>query len=365
MTAPGQPVPFCRRSGMRNCSYFGIVHMNYGRLARHGDETPCDRVPIEAIMDKVWEIPDPDERPRRRSSTTTQRQEPARSEKDPAKAYSLSVLVWGLGQLYTDQLVKGAVFMVVMLLVVAGTVLSLAFWDTVLVFLVMHDRTFAGAFLVAEVLLFCVLLFWTYNAGDAYHHAARARKARFRGVASRVTPLLTSACIPGWGQFLNGQPFKGGIYRGVSVLGIFSVITIPAVILAWPFLEDTGSRFIIEGIFAVSVLLVPLFPLLWAISCHDAFKVSRDDLLKEPLWERVKAAYYRGRTQGWVRGIMPQIKGTFMLALYLVFALIVIHYYFPKGFYADLLTHLRTSLSEQGMAIVPELMGKLLAVLRS
>jgi len=57
---------------------------------------------------------------------------------------------------------------------------------------------------------------------------------------------------------------------------------VPAVVLAWPFLEDTGSRFIIEGVFAVSVLNAPLLPLLWALSCHDALKVSRDDLLKEP-----------------------------------------------------------------------------------
>ena len=314
-------------------------------------------------MEKVWEIQDPDELPRKREAKPAKQPEPARDERDPAKAYSLSVFVWGLGQLYTDQIVKGAAFMVLMLLFVAGTVLSLSFWDTVLVFLVMRDLSLAGAFLDLEVLLFCVLLFWTYNAGDAYHQAAKMRKTRFRGVSSRVLPLFCSLVIPGWGQFLNGQPVKGGIYRSLWVLGLFSILTVPAVVLAWPFLEDTGSRFIIEGVFAVSVLSAPLLPLLWALSCHDALKVSRDDLLKEPHTERLKAAYYRGRTQGWVRGVFPQVKGTFLLVLFLAFFVIVVNYWFPKGYYVEQLTHLRASLAKQGMIIMPELIGRILAAM--
>jgi TM2 domain-containing membrane protein YozV len=317
-------------------------------------------------MEKVWEIPDPEEERRKRRAQLKQQQQQklAREEKDPSKAYTLSTVVWGLGQLYTDQVGKGATFMVLMLLFTAGTLFSLFFWDTVLVFLVLRDLSLSGAFLDLEILLFCALILWTYNAGDAYHQAAKMRKTRFRGVSSRVTPLLCSFLVPGWGQYLNGQPVKGGIYRSLSVFGIFFLISVPAVILAWPYLENTDSRFIVEEIFAVSVLGAPLLPLLWAFSVHDAFKVSRDDLLKEPLGERLKAAYYRGRTQGWVRGIFPQVKGTFVLVLFLAFFVIVVYYWFPKGYYVEELTSLRSSLGQQGMTIVPELIGRLLDVTR-
>jgi hypothetical protein len=307
-------------------------------------------------MEKIWEIEDPDQPSRRR---IPEQPEPPRGEPDPAIAYTLSVFVWGLGQLYTDQIMKGAAFMVLMLLFAAGTVLSFFFWDNLLVFLVLRDLTRSGALLALEVLLLCALLFWTYSAADAYHQAARTRRTRFRGVSSRVAPVLCSLAVPGWGQYLNGQPIKGGVFRSLSVLGFFSILTVPAVILAWPYLEDTGSRFLIEGIFAVCLFSAPLLPLLWAVGCHDAFKVSREDLLKEPFRERLKAAYYRGRTQGWVRGVFPQVKGTFTLALYLVLFLIVTYYYFPKGYYREQLTGLRNVLAGQGMTIVPELIGRL------
>jgi TM2 domain-containing membrane protein YozV len=311
-------------------------------------------------MEKIWEIPDPDELLHIRKTGTTTKQVPVREEKDPAKAYTLSTVVWGLGQFYTDQIGKGALFMVLMLFAAAGTVFSFFYWDTVLVFLVLRDLSLSGAFLNLEILLFCLLLLWTYNAGDAYHQAAKGRITRFHGVSSRVSPALCSLMVPGWGQYLNGQPVKGGIYRSLSVFAIFSLLSTPAVILAWPYLENTNSRFIVEGIFAVSVLGAPLLPLLWALSVHDAFKVSRDDLLKERLWERLKAAYYRGRTQGWVRGIFPQVKGTFLLVLFLALFIIVVYYWFPKGYYLEELTHLRSSLGRQGMTIVPEMIGRIL-----
>jgi TM2 domain-containing membrane protein YozV len=313
-------------------------------------------------MEKIWEIPDTDDLPRRRGP---EQPEPSAEERNPAKAYSLSVFVWGIGQLYTDQVVKGAVYMVLMLLLVAGAVLSFSFWDTLLVFLVLRDLPRSGAFLALEVLLLCAILFWSYNAADAYHKAARTRTTRFRGVSSRVAPALCSLIVPGWGQYLNGQPIKGSVYRSLSALGFFSMLTVPAVILAWPYLEDTGSRFLIEGTFAVSLCILPLLPLLWVVGLHDACKVSREDLLKEPFRERLKAAYYRGRTQGWVRGVFPQVKGTFTLALYLVFFLIVIYYYFPKGYYLEQLTGLRSALVQQGMTIVPELLGRVLAAMAS
>lgn len=184
-------------------------------------------------------------------------------------------------------------------------------------------------------------LFWVSNAAEAYRTAARTLKSRFPGVPSRFTPFLGSLLVPGWGQFLNGQPVKGSLFSVLAVITGFSVLSVILTFLAWPRLDAGDARFIIEGIAAVCQLLVPLAPLLWIFSAHDAYKVSREELLKEPLWERIKAAYYRGRTQGLVRGLFPQIMGTFLLVVFLVVLMIVVHYWFPAGFYAKQLSSSR------------------------
>ena len=314
------------------------------------------------IMDKVWEIKDPDAYLRKKKAHSGPRPAPA-EQKDPARAYSLSIFYWGGGQLYNDQLVKGTAFLVSLLLVTAGIVLFAIYNEELLRFLRERGVSLSDAFFTGEVLLFCIVLFWVSNAADAYRTSARTRKTRFPGVSSRVTPFLGSLVLPGWGQFLNGQPLKGSIYSVLAVISIFSVISVILTFLAWPLLDDTDARFLAEGIAAVCLFIAPLVPLLWALGAYDALKVSSDDLLKEPLWERIKAAYYRARTQGIVRGVFPQIKGTVMLVLFLAFFVIVVHYWFPVGFYAKLLASVQTLLRERGMTIVPELIERLLAMM--
>jgi TM2 domain-containing membrane protein YozV len=313
-------------------------------------------------MEKVWEIKDPDAYLRGKKTRSGSRPAPA-EQKDPAKAYNLSMFYWGGGQLYNDQLVKGAAFLVSMLLVTAGIVLFAIYSGELLQFLREQRISLSGVFLGGEVLLFCIILFWVSNAADAYRRAARTRTTRFRGVISRVKPLLGSLMVPGWGQFLNGQPIKGSLFSGLAVIGVFSLLSVVLTYRAWPLLDASDTRFVVEGIAAVCLLLCPLAPLLWALGAYDALKVSNDELLKEPLWERIKAAYYRGRTQGIVRGIFPQIKGTFMLVFLLAFLVIVVHYWFPADFYAKQLLSEQTLLRDRGMTLIPELIDRLLAVM--
>ena len=311
-------------------------------------------------MDKVWEIKDPEAYLKKKKTHSTPRPE-LREQKDPAKAYSLSMFYWGGGQLYNDQLEKGVAFLVSQLLVLAGVVLLVIYDDELLQFLRERRISLSDAFLAGEIMLFLVILFWASNAADAYRTAARARKARFPGVSSRVTPCLGSLLAPGWGQFLNGQPIKGTLFSVLAVMAGFSVFSAVLTYLAWPRLDGGDTLFIIEEISAVSLLITPLAPLLWIFSAYDAFKVSNDELLKEPLWERIKAAYYRGRTQGIVAGIIPQIKGTAILILVLACLMIVVHYWFPTGFYAGFLRSVQRLLAERGMTIVPSLIENALS----
>jgi len=309
-------------------------------------------------MEKVWEIKDPESYLRKKP--TGPRPVP-RVEKDPSKAYNLSMFYWGGGQLYNDQLVKGAVFLVTQALILAGAVLFVIYDDELLRFLRASETSLSSMFLGGEALIFCILLFWVSNAADAYRSAARTRKTRFRGTINRFVPFLGSLVIPGWGQFLNGQPVKGSIFSVLTVIESFSILSVTFTFLAWPLLDISNARFVVEEIFAVCLIIAPTAPLVWILSAYDAFKVSHDDLLKEPLWERIKAAYYRGRTQGWVRGVFPQIKATFLLLLFLTFFVIVVYNWFPTGFYAKLLASMQALLQDRGMTIVPELIGKLLA----
>lgn len=313
-------------------------------------------------MEKIWEIKDPDSYlPGRR---TKRREGPSpRDEKDPAWAYSLSMFYWGGGQFYNDEIGKGTTFLIAAVLLLAAMVLSVIYRTEALQFLRARGISSSGTFLGAEIVLFVVLFFWAYNAADAYQRSARSRRTPFRGVNSRVTPVLGSLIVPGWGQFLNGQPLKGSVFSALAVIAVFALLSVSLTFIVWPVLEASDTRFIVEGISAVSLLLIPFMPLLWAFSAYDALKVSLDELKKEPLRERLKAAYYRGRTQGWVRGVFPQIRGTFLLVLLLTFFVIVVYFWFPGEYYVRLLAWARSMLIDRGMTIVPALIERLLALM--
>lgn len=313
-------------------------------------------------MEKVWEIKDPDAylRSRKKSRTSVKKGVPF-AGKNPAKAYTLSILFWGVGQNYNDQRGKGLLFQLAMLTFFTGTVVALFFKDALLQLLRSHDISTARVFILAEILFFVALIFWIYNAGDAYHTAVKTRTTRFKGIPSRVYPFLCSLVIPGWGQFLNGQPVKGSIISGFAVLSIFSLVSIPSILLAWPSLENSEARFIVEEIFSLAVLFAPLIPFIWIFGSYDAWKVSFDELKKEPFFDRIKYANNRRRMQGWVKGVIPQIKSTLVLGISLTVLVVVIYYSFPKSYYRNQLTAAQVQLNQQGMTIVPELISRVLS----
>jgi hypothetical protein len=94
-------------------------------------------------------------------------------------------------------------------------------------------------------------------------------------------------------------------------------------------------------------------------SSYDALKISLDPMKKDPLRVRIKAANVRRRNRGWVRGVFPHIKRTFVLVLFLGFFLIVLYGYFPRRFYAGELASARSWLRMQGITLLPDLLGRL------
>jgi TM2 domain-containing membrane protein YozV len=312
-------------------------------------------------MEKIWVVKDPDEYLPSEYTICVSPELSHSSEKSPAAAYSLSLLFWGAGQIYNGQKRKGQRFLFLMLLWCTGAVISLLFWGPLFHLLRSYGISCLSIFIAAEVLFFSALVFWSYNARDAYHTAVRARATPFTEVPSRVFPGLCSLIIPGWGQHLNGQPVKGGLFAFFSIFSLFTIVSIPATLLVWPSLEASEARATIEWIFTLMVLCAPLIPVIWIFGSFDAFKVSIDDLKKEPFLDRIKYAKNRFRMQGFVRGVIPHIRSTVFLLLLLAFLFIISSYAINKHFYIDQLTEARTWLQKQGMTIMPALIGRLLS----
>ncbi len=315
-------------------------------------------------MEKVWEIKNPEEYLKPRERKQPARETTTRLDlKNPARAYTLSLFFWGVGQNYNDERGKGLLFQLAMIGLFVSIVLSVVFGDSVLDFLRSHQIGASQSFLVAELLFLCLLIFWLSIAGDAYHSAAKTRRTRFSGIQNHIYPCICSLLVPGWGQFLNGQPIKGSIFSGVSVFGIFAIVSIPATLLIWSRLDTSDTRLIVETVFAITVLYAPIVPFIWLFSGYDALKVSLDDLKKESLWERIKSANNRRRTQGWIDGVFPSFKSTILLILFLVGLSIVISRTLPLDFYTDLLASGGAYLRNQGMIIVPDIIDRLILVL--
>ncbi len=313
-------------------------------------------------MEKVWEIKDPDKYLKSLKAGRPRAGVP-RIERNPARAYTLSLLLWGAGQNYNEEHGKSLVFQVLLIALFVGTVVAVIFSDQLLLFLQARQIPPSRSFLFVELLFFSILVLWISNAGDAYRTAARSRSTRFPGIQSHVYPCLCSLLVPGWGQFLNGQPIKGTFFSAMSVLAFFAVVSIPVTLLFWPSLEVSDTRSIVEAVFAITVLYAPLIPFLWLLSAYDALKVSLDEFKKEPLWERIKAANNRRRASGWVRGVFPQIRSTLVLMLFLIVLSLIVSHTLPAGFYADLLGAVSTWLRRQGMVILPEIIDRAVPVI--
>jgi TM2 domain-containing membrane protein YozV len=313
-------------------------------------------------VDKTWVIRDADQHLYRLGVRRATQGMPFAGEKSPARAYTYSLLFWGAGQSYSGQRIKGIFFQTCKFLFLAGTALFFLFENRVLSLLQEYGISYADAFLSAEILLFSVLMFWTFNAGDAYHAATNGRRIPFRGVSSRAIPVFCSLLVPGWGQFMNGQPVKGSILAGFSVVGFFSLLTIPAALACWPFLEPSESRTAIEAVFTITVLYAPFIPFIWLLSAYDALKISMDDTKKETLLDRVMVAVSRLRMEGWVRVIFPRVRSGVLQVLVIgLFVLAVNRYYAPANYLYTQLSGAEAWLQQQGMTLVPDLINRLLA----
>lgn len=307
--------------------------------------------------DRVWVLEDPDERPRVRKKPAGT---PPRPQKNPAVAFTLSLLIWGAGQIYNRQRKSGFLLILLMVNFYMDPVLIWVYRESITPFLGWVDLTSSQLLMGIAAFYFSGLIVWLFNAEHAYFVAAKTRTESFRGIDGSFLPPVCSLLIPGWGQFLNGQAKKGALLLMFALIGFFAVPALLVIPFFWPELDTATDRLFWETGLVAVLVLSPVFLLIWPLSSFDAWKVSRDDTKKEPVLKRLEYANNRRRMYGWGRGVFPYCKQTLVLGLSLALCLAVAYYQFPRDYYAARLQSLQVQLSQQHMVLIPRLINRFL-----
>ncbi len=285
-----------------------------------------------------------------------------RKEKNPALAFSLSLLVWGCGQIYNGQRILGFLFMLLMADFYAVLGLAVFYFTFIPSSLPLVSITSSQVLGAWWVVYLSGLVLWSFNAIHAYHKSMQTQAGSFQGVNSRLFPPFFSLLIPGWGQFLNGQPKKGSFFLLVFFGGHFVVSTFLLMQFLWPVLNFSSDRLLLEKAVAAAAFLFPLVFLLWGLGIYDAARVCMDPVKKEPMRKRIEYAVNRMRLKGWKRGLAPRAKLTFVLGLFLVLSLAIGYSYFPQKDYTGLLKSLRLRLSNEKMVLLPSIIDHFLQI---
>jgi TM2 domain-containing membrane protein YozV len=279
-------------------------------------------------------------------------------ERNPALAFSLSVLIWGGGQFYNRQWQLGVLYFLFMVNFYLFPAVILGYWEPITTGLRTLDVTASEILVTLGIFFVGGLLVWIINAVHAYYGAAD-EPAAFEGVKNPLLPAICSLLLPGWGQVLNGQARKGACFLLVAMAGLFAIAALLVISFLWPTLDTAIDRRFAEGMLFVAVLLVPPVLLVWGGSVYDAVKVCVDPMKKQPIRIRMESAVNRMRMAGW-RGFFRRAELTVMFSLYLVFSLTLSRYYFPQDYYAALLKDLQAQTARQHMVVIPRRIDRLL-----
>jgi len=306
----------------------------------------------------VWELKDPSKKAAPTEMKFKVKARNPQQQKNPAVAFSLSMLVWGGGQVYNRQWKLGGLFILLMANFYMYLLIGLMFWRyQISSFITNHVSTFA-IFIACGIFYLSGMAFWIFNAVHAYYHAMKSRNQRYEGTEIPFLPPLCSFLVPGWGQFLNGQAKKGSLFLVIATAGLSAIPILFIFPALWPTLETLTQRLYLEWILVVVLFLTPLFLFAWLLSIFDSIKVYLDDIKKSSLRERVSCAINRIRMQGVVHGVMPQAKLTLMLSLVLTLSIAFSYFFFPKQYYATILHKMQTRMSKQEMVLIPSLANR-------
>ncbi len=303
---------------------------------------------------KIWEITDTGEKKADPEMQFKIVQRPRSSWKSPALAFSLSLFVWGTGQVYNGQWKRGLLLSLLMAFYGWGVVIVVLHWHQVSTLVAAYGVPPLFLMTTCSALYLFGIVLWMFQAVQAYKAALATRRGVFRGVPVPVLPMFASLVVPGWGQMLNGQRKKGTGFLMLSLAGFAAAPVLIGTPFLWPMLHTAFDRLIVEGAFSTALIAGLVYFVVWLVAGFDALKVSLDDVKKEPLKKRWEYAINRIRMYGLLRGAMPQIKLTIALSVFLLILLGLQHRYLPERFYATLLQRWERTLASHEMVILPE-----------
>ena len=305
------------------------------------------------MTDKVFVLDDSFESPPRPHKPA---EEAAPEAKNPARAASLSLFLWGGGHFYNGQRARGRWLLILQLLYVALLIGAGISWPHLVVWLdqyLLFERTVPALL----ILLFTWgMAGWVWGTYHAYREADRGREP-FAGKEQEGIAALCSCAVPGWGQYLNGQPLKGATFQTLFFLEGLAWITLLAAYTGFERLQRPENRAFLETVLLGAAAALPLLTFPRVLSAYDAFKVARYPGLRASLGHRVKFSLTRSRT-GAGRGLpsMQRRIRALALILLLVAADLLAIFFSPRSFYAGQAASLAHHLRGKGMVQIPALL---------
>lgn len=319
------------------------------------------------MSQKVWVIEDVQEKQvsatNSRQKTSVEYKQANNKQRNPAIAYSRSVIIWGWGQFYNRQRRSGIRLLLCMISFCLFIGVVVMYRDTVVSSFDGMCLHCSNILVVFGSLYLTGLVFWLLNAWHAYFQSMKINSGTPGGIRTTLLPVVCSFLLPGWGQLLNGQTKKGMFFQVFALAGFALFPFIVVVFAVWPTLGASPSRNLIEWIFSISLILSPLIFLMWLLSIYDAVKVGMDSTIKASFSKRMKYAANRVRHSiqiyGWKNAALPFIKRTTLATLLL--ALCIITYdHVPRKFYVQQLESFGHRMSKQEMTLLPHLIRRLL-----
>jgi len=214
---------------------------------------------------------DPTPAPRR--AAVAPRREDRSSGPHPALASSLSLFVWGTGQIYAGQKQMGMFLLLAQALAAIGHWSLMQIWPGLLEIggsLSITEWGLFRFFAIADLLLVGVFVF---NVVQAYRGAA----ARGRDYAGTKWPVLSgaaSALVPGWGQILNGESWKAGFFLLCLAGEIYAVLLLACTPIQRIMEEaQAGGLLAREPLLAWGAITLAA-AVTWAVSAWDAVVVA-------------------------------------------------------------------------------------------
>ena len=275
------------------------------------------------------------------------------NEKNPAIAATLSLFLWGGGQIYNKDTRHGLYLLIAMALFGLSFSMIIISWDTVFAFLKGIGLTPINIIRMFFFLYALIMLLWYGNIIHAYLSVDRTRDEPFNGTDHPVLSGIASTLIPGWGQILNGQFKKGILYLFTFFSGIFCLTFIISATALWPSIDLELERSAFETALLVILILAIIVSLLWLINIFDAIIVAFEPVKKEPIRKRLRYSINRLKSRKNQMEIWQRMKVTVFLILLLTLSVAISYNLFPKEYYYNSLISLSRDLNKNGMKVLP------------